>query len=111
MDIKTFQEASKRTFNTNLTYNEKLCNCVAGMFGEGGEVADIIKKHLFQGHSFDRNHIAEEIGDLMFYIVNLATVLNMDMEDILDSNVDKLKKRFPDGFSTRKSIEREDRYL
>lgn len=108
MDLKTFQEVSTRTFNANLTHNEKLCNCVAGIFGEGGEVADIIKKYLFQGHSFDKEHLTEEIGDLMFYIVNLANVLNLDMELILEANVDKLKKRFPDGFSTKASIDRED---
>lgn len=108
MEIKEFQEKSKRTFNWGVPYNDQLLNCCLGIHGESGEVADVIKKSIFQGHQMDIEHIKEEIGDVMFYIVNLANVLGLDMGDILESNYLKLKKRFPNGFSVQDSIKRVD---
>ena len=106
MDIKEFQKISVRTMNTNLDHTAIISNCIAGIFGEGGEVADILKKHLYQYHPLDIEHVKEEIGDLMFYIVNLVTILNLDMEDILEANINKLMERYPDGFDVTRSINR-----
>lgn len=106
MDIKEFQAKSVRTVNKNLTTEQLMSNMCMGMSGETGEVIDVIKKHLYQGHTLDMEHLKEEIGDVMFYIVNLATVLNLDMQDILKCNIEKLEKRYPEGFEINKSVER-----
>lgn len=107
MNIKKYQELAPNTLNKDLTYTMQLLNCVCGLAGEGGEVADIIKKHMFQNHILDVDHVEEEIGDVMFYICNLATLLGLNMETILDKNINKLAKRYPKGFESERSINRQ----
>ena len=108
MEIKEFQLKSTRTLNMELSKEQLISNMIFGANGELGEVTDILKKHLFHYHKLDQGHLAEEIGDVMFYLVNLATLFNFNMEDILQANVDKLKKRYPDGFTAKASVERVD---
>ena len=59
MEIKEFQKNSIRTLNMDLTKEQLLSNMVMGIAGESGEVADVIKKHLYQGHDLDVAHIKE----------------------------------------------------
>lgn len=106
MEIREFQRVSTRTLNKELSKEQQVSNMIFGANGELGEVTDILKKHLYQGHRIDKQHLAEEIGDTLFYIVNLCTIYNLDVEDILQANVDKLKKRFPNGFESNRSINR-----
>lgn len=106
MEIQEFQEKSVRTLNTNLLPRESISNMCMGISGEAGEVIDHIKKNFYQGHELDKDHMKEELGDLMFYIVNLATMLDIEMVDVLQGNVDKLLKRYPNGFDENKSINR-----
>lgn len=106
MDIREFQRVSTRTLNKELSKEQQVSNMIFGANGELGEVTDILKKHLYQGHRINKQHLAEEIGDALFYIVNLCTLYNLDVEDILQANVDKLKKRFPNGFDAERSINR-----
>ena len=107
MEIQEYQRQATRTINTSLEKNENISNMVFGILGEGGEIADHLKKHLYQGHSLDAKHLEEEIGDLMWYIVNLATLYGFSMEDILQQNYEKLQKRYKKGFSSEESINRE----
>lgn len=109
MDLKNFQEVSVRTMNNELTFEQKVTNCLMGIQGETGEIADIFKKHMYQGHDLDLEHVEEELGDVMFYIVNLATLYNIDMEDVIEKNFEKLLNRFPNGFSAADSIARVDK--
>lgn len=105
MDIREYQERSMRTFTMG-DKNTAILNCCIGLHGETGEVSDIVKKNIFQGHKLDVEHIKEELGDVMFYIVNLANVLDLNMEGILQGNVDKLLKRYPNGFNATDSVNR-----
>lgn len=107
MEIKDFQKVSDRTLNKELSFKETISNMIFGANGELGEVTDILKKHLYQGHALDVDHLAEELGDVMFYLVNLANLFGLNMEDILADNVAKVSKRYPEGFSVEKSINRE----
>lgn len=106
MEIREFQRVSTRTLNKELSKEKQVSNMIFGANGELGEVTDILKKHLYQGHRINKQHLAEEIGDTLFYIVNLCTIYGLDVEDILQGNVDKLKKRFPNGFESNRSINR-----
>ena len=108
MNIRDFQTLSVRTMNKELTKEQQISNMVFGANGELGEVTDILKKYLYQGHRINKQHLAEEIGDTLFYIVNLCTLFNLDIEDILQGNVDKLRNRYPEGFDSTKSINRND---
>ena len=108
MKLKEYQDKSKRTLNKELTTEQTLSNMVLGLIGETGEVADIIKKHLYQGHQLDMDHIKEEIGDVMFYMVNLCNALVLDLETLLEKNYAKLLKRYPEGFNSEQSVNRVD---
>ena len=108
MGIQEFQRLSIRTLNNSLSEKEQLANMVIGASCEFSEAGDSLKKYLFQGHELDKKHIEEELGDTMFYICNLATLLDINMEDVLEKNIEKLNKRYKNGFSYKASIDRID---
>ena len=83
-----------------------LLNGVMGLNGEAGEAIDIVKKHMFQGHPLDREHIAKELSDCMWYIAVAAEGCGYTLEEIVNMNVEKLRKRYPDGFTTENSLHR-----
>ena len=84
-----------------------IINCSLGLSGESGEFADHLKKFMFQGHDFDKEHQAKELGDMLWYIAVCAKAMDYTLEDIMQMNVDKLKARYPDGFDSEKSLNRE----
>ena len=107
MTINEYQAAALRTAQTDkLTARELLLNSALGWCGESGEVADLLKKYHFQGHDLDLEHIAKELGDIAWYLAVGAYSIGYDLETILQMNVDKLKARYPDGFSTDRSLHR-----
>lgn len=85
-----------------------LVNYALGMAGEAGEAADIVKKHVFHGHALDKEKLVKEIGDVLWYCAATAKTLAVLMSQVMDENNEKLKKRFPDGFSSQDSIARRD---
>lgn len=107
MTINEYQIAALRTAQTEeLTHIELMMNAALGLCGESGEVADIVKKFRFQGHDLDFEHIAKELGDVAWYLAVGAYSIGYDLEKILQMNVDKLKARYPDGFSNDRSLHR-----
>ena len=107
MTINEYQTAALRTAQTDkLSASDLLLNSALGLCGESGEVADLVKKHRFQGHDLDFDHIAKELGDIAWYLAVGAHSIGYDLETILQMNVDKLKARYPDGFSTDRSLHR-----
>lgn len=107
MNIIEYQAKSKRTLNNDLTEEQLISNMVMGITGETGEVVDILKKWMYQGHTLKLNDIEEELGDVMFYIVNLCNLLGLELQDSINNNYNKLLKRYPEGFSTERSVNRE----
>ena len=107
MTINGYQTAALRTAQTDkLTARELLLNSALGLCGESGEVADLLKKYHFQGHNLDLDHVAKELGDIAWYLAVGAYAIGYDLETILQMNVDKLKARYPNGFSTDRSLHR-----
>ena len=107
MTINEYQTAALRTAQTDkLTARELLLNSALGLCGESGEVADLLKKYHFQGHNLDIDHVAKELGDIAWYLAVGAYSIGYNLEKILQMNVDKLKARYPDGFSTDRSLHR-----
>lgn len=105
MTINEYQKAAMRTAKPKC---RQLGNVGLGLAGESGEVADMIKKHLFQGHDLDREHMAKELGDVAWYIALGAELIGYDLESILQMNIEKLLERYPDGFDPEKSIHRKE---
>lgn len=109
MNINDYQEAALRASNKGrLTDKELLTSCVLGLSWKSEDCADIVKKHLFQGHELDTEKLANELGDVAWYLAVTAKVIGLDLETVLQMNVDKLYKRYPDGFSAERSIHREE---
>lgn len=109
MTINDYQEAALRTANKGkLSDTELLTNGALGLSGESGECADIVKKHLFQGHELDAEKLAKELGDVAWYLAVASYAIGYSLETVLQMNVDKLRKRYPDGFSADRSIHREE---
>lgn len=97
-----------RTVNPELDKNQMLINSVMGLCGESGEAIDIVKKWFAHGHELDREHLKKELGDIAWYIAEAATALDLSLEEILEANIDKLKKRYPEGFATERSVDRDE---
>ena len=106
MTINEYQKLAMTTLNPALDKKDVLINGVMGLCGESGEAIDIVKKHLAQGHELDREHLIKELGDIAWYLAEAATALDLSLEQILQANIDKLKKRYPDGFDSKRSIVR-----
>lgn len=102
-----YQKAALRTANTDNS-KDLILNGILGLCGETGELADIIKKHLFQGHDLDKLHSAKELGDICWYVAIEAKGLGFTLEEIMLMNIEKLLERYPDGFDSEKSINREE---
>ena len=107
MNVNEYQKLAMKTLNPKLSKQDILINGVMGLCGESGEAIDLVKKHLHQGHDLDKDKLVKELGDICWYIAELATVLEIDFEDILEMNIAKLKQRYPQGFDQEKSIHRE----
>jgi NTP pyrophosphatase (non-canonical NTP hydrolase) len=110
-DFDTYQELALRTASGgSLVDSGTMLNTAAlGLAGESGEIADHVKKVMFHGHPLDdatRDKIAKELGDVLWYCAMGARGIGLGLGDIATMNVEKLKKRYPEGFSTENSLNR-----
>lgn len=106
MTINEYQRLALRTLNPRLSKKDVLINGVMGLCGESGEAIDIVKKWLAQGHELDKEKLAKELGDIAWYLAETAVAIDMPLEDIFQSNIEKLQRRYPKGFSAEKSVNR-----
>ena len=107
MTVNEYQKLAMTTLNPALDRKDVLINGVMGLCGESGEAIDIVKKWLAQGHELDKEKLAKELGDIAWYLAETATALDLNLEDIFQANIEKLKKRYPEGFDAQRSIHRE----
>ena len=106
MTLNEYQKLAMTTLNPELSQKDTLVNGVMGLCGEAGEVIDLVKKHLHQGHELDREAIKKELGDIAWYLAETAYVLGFSLEEVFQGNIEKLKMRYPEGFSVEASINR-----
>ena len=106
MTVNEYQRLAMTTLNPALDRKDVLINGVMGLCGESGEAIDIVKKWLAQGHELDKEKLAKELGDIAWYLAETATALELNLEDIFEANIEKLKKRYPEGFDSQRSIYR-----
>ena len=104
-NLNEYHKLAQRTSSTS-TARAKIENGCLGLAGESGEVCDILKKHLFQGHGLDGDSVIDELGDVLWYISELAAGLNKTLEEVATHNIAKLKARYPDGFDPERSQHR-----
>ena len=104
MTIKEYQRKAMRTA-THKCYDA--ANAALGLTGEAGEVA--VKKCMYQGHPWQPSKIIEELGDVLWYVALMADLMNVPLEYVMQANIEKLERRYPDGFSSEASVNREER--
>ncbi len=88
-------ELKKHNINPTL-----LLNSAIGLASEGGELSEIVKKCTFQGKELNSDtifHLKRELGDIAFYWMNCCRALNLDPNDVMFENINKLKARYPNG--------------
>lgn len=110
MTINEYQQEALRTAaGMNHSNNDEiLLNGVMDLCGESGGCVDIVKKYRFQGHELDNAHLAKELGDVAWYLAVAAYAIGYDLETVLQLNVDKLRKRYPNGFESERSLHRKE---
>ena len=72
-------------------------------------MADLIKKSVFHGHDVDKGEIKKELGDVLWYLSQIARLAGLSLEEVAVANIEKLSRRYPDGFSREASINRYDK--
>lgn len=107
MDFKEYQELARRTQNNELTNDERLYHALFGIASEAGEICGAYQKK-YQGHTVYFGDIAKEMGDLLWFLSELADCLGVELADVAKANIAKLRIRYPGGFSETDSIERRD---
>ena len=107
MNINEYQKEAMTLLNPALTEKDVLMNALMGLCGESGEAIDLMKKHLYQGHELDREKLIKELGDVAWYLAEAATGLGIDLSEVFQRNLDKLHARYPQGFDTKRSQNRE----
>ena len=103
-----YQRAAMRTDNKDQTEEERMLDALFGLCGEAGEVMDAYKKYRFQGHESYKDGMIIEASDCLWYLAKLADVLGVTLGEVMERNIEKLKKRFPEGFSKDRSINRKE---
>jgi NTP pyrophosphatase (non-canonical NTP hydrolase) len=106
MEGNVYQKLAMKTVNPELTKKDMLVNGVMGLNGESGEVIDVVKKHMFQGHELDVDKIKKELGDVMWYVAEVCESLDLKMDEVMECNIAKLANRFKNGFTKEESINR-----
>ena len=106
--MNNYQKAATRTIKKDLSTGHLIQEAALGMTAEAGEVANHIRKICYQGHSLDSKYIIKELGDVLWYIAEMCTALNISLEEVATTNIDKLKKRYPNGFRVEDSINRKE---
>jgi hypothetical protein len=106
MTLDEYQKLASKTVNMKISDEMRIATFALGLSGEAGEVADMLKKHLGHGHNLRIDDLRKELGDVLWYVAALATVHGLDLSAIAQANIDKLKKRYPEGFSSERSKNR-----
>lgn len=108
IEFDTYQQEAYKLISEE-GKKDLLVNGVLGLCGESGECADIIKKVKFQGHTLDKDHLKEELGDVLWYLAETASGLGITLSEVAQYNLDKLHKRYHgDKFNSFDSTHREN---
>lgn len=81
-------------------------HCAIGASTEAGELLDAFKKSIYYGRELNVLNVGEEIADILWYLHNLCNLLNLDIEQLMENNIKKLRVRFPEKFTTELAFER-----
>lgn len=107
MQMNEYQREAARTMNPALSYEETSRHALHGMAAEVGELHGLFQK-FYQGHPMDVEHVKKEIGDTLWMIAEFCTVHGWKLDEIAQMNIDKLRARYPEGFTADHSLHRKE---
>jgi len=99
VDFDSFISRLVELKNAKCQINTLLTGAV-GMSAESGEFMEIVKKVIFQGKPWDEAnqiHLKKELSDIMFYVMSSCIGLGISLDDVIQTNIDKLEARYPGG--------------
>jgi NTP pyrophosphatase (non-canonical NTP hydrolase) len=105
--LERYQELANRSAGAGGEGEQRLIVAALGLAGEAGEFANLVKKMTAHGHPFDTDSLKDELGDVLWYLAEAATSSGLNLGEIAQENVDKLIKRYPEGFSQENSLNRD----
>ena len=89
----------KRTLYGN---EQVLTNCALGLAVEAGQVVDLVKNYTFRGQKLDRKQLTHEMGDVLWYLSQIAEWADVPFDDVAKNNIAELNRRYPEGFTKNK---------
>lgn len=107
LKMNEYQALAQVTAGAGGDGEKRLMVAALGLTGEAGEFADQVKKKVAHGHTISLEEMADELGDVLWYIAEAASSLGLTLDDIAAGNVVKLAIRYPEGFSQERSINRD----
>jgi NTP pyrophosphatase (non-canonical NTP hydrolase) len=107
--IRDYEKFVTGLFKTQVDNPEwNMAHAALGIGGESGEVVDLIKKTFANGKELDIDKLTKELGDLMFYQFALMKLTGITIDQVLDANIEKLRARYPNGYSDLAAQQRKD---
>ena len=106
LSLNEYQNLAARTAGAGGEGERRLIISALGLAGEAGEFANMVKKLTAHGHNIAPSILADELGDVLWYVAEAATACGLSLGDLAQKNVEKLQKRYPEGFSEEKSRNR-----
>jgi NTP pyrophosphatase (non-canonical NTP hydrolase) len=107
LTLNEYQELASRTINNDLEDYQQFAHALHGMAAEVGEIHGLVQKS-YQGHEANEEHMIKEVGDLLWFIAELCTSCGWTLEEAAAMNIEKLKARYPEGFSAERSLHRQE---
>ncbi len=107
LTLDEYQKLAARTAGAGGDGQRRLIIAALGLAGEAGEFANIVKKLTAHGHEIPPATLADELGDVLWYLAEAATTCGLSLGEIAAGNVEKLRQRYPQGFSQERSIHRQ----
>jgi len=108
MTMDRYQQLAGLTAGAGGQGERRLLVSALGLAGEAGEFANLVKKLVAHGHDIPPRMLADELGDVMWYVAEAATASGLSLGEIALQNVDKLRQRYPNGFEPQRSIDRQE---
>ncbi len=108
MNLNDYQAHARRTMPTSRDPKSIYQHMILGLLGELGEVTDLLKKHIHHMHDLNKPKLRQELGDLLWYVSNLADTAEIPLDDVATHNIAKLQERYPQGFDPERSRYRKE---
>ena len=100
-----YQRLAARTIRKGATRDEMEQHALHGLVGEIGELHSIYQK-FYQGHDLNYDHCFSEVSDICWFIAEYCTAFDVQLDDVFQYNIEKLRRRYPEGFDEERSLHR-----